>query len=466
MMLEETFSQPLPEDGSNEPHESVITLSQPVTNRDVESKKRKLHERSASQPLRKKGKDSATNKTDRDLLLKIVDMLSNLNNRVDTIETSVTEFKNFYVEKDLDIDNQLKIPQILEELQSIKASIKAGNEPEIGIGNTNTVDEMGADPTASNQMDTTNPPAVSINPVDVIPEWDNYVMNRKNGFRKFVTNAGRYDLYNEWLARTPPFIPAEFLPKELRAEESERVYQVRKNQKRAELDSQMELLAVRRDEGLSAYQSVDTFIDECINDLVVSNEAKISLRDVYKKQINEGETVINNQWLKQKKGLDEKPQRETANKIVVSNERVYAKSLKKDKPKNKNKPKPTAKDPPEAKEAQKEENVPKQTSNWTKVDNGNKNKGSGKRENKNHPKNNNVNRKSYVGQMHHPFNPWFPYGYHVSSVPPPPPGMMPPPHLSNSQNIQPTVDKQPDQSYFHWGTPTNRWKNLSPNMPI
>ena len=53
---------------------------------------------------------------------------------------------------------------------------------------------------------------------------------------------------------------------------------------------------------------------------------KLKFLFVYKIQINEGETVINNQWLKQKKGLEEKPQNEIAIKIVVSNATIYAKS--------------------------------------------------------------------------------------------------------------------------------------------
>ena len=71
-------------------------------------------------------------------------------------------------------------------------------------------------------MDTSTTP--NIKPGEVIPDWNKYLNNRKAAFKKYVTNEGRHNLFSEWLAQDPPFIPAEFLPKEMRFGESERVY--------------------------------------------------------------------------------------------------------------------------------------------------------------------------------------------------------------------------------------------------
>ena len=459
MMSEEaqSLSQPLPR--VTEPHESVIPLSQPVTPNENEiagSNESRRHTRSTSQPPAKARKRTrASNdvpESDRDILLKIVAMVTGLDQRVSNIETSVTELKNIYVEKDVDIDIQLQIPQILSEIQSIKDSLTAGTTS-VGSRNPDPVNETGEDARSPDQMDTSTPD-VNVKPAEVIPEWETFLNNRKNAFRKFTINSGKLDLFTDWLARTPPFIPAEFLPKEIKSGESERVYEVRRNQKRAELDSQMELLSIRKEEGKSAFLSVDSFIEESINDLLVSNETKASLKDVYNKQIKEGETIVINQWNKQKKGLEEKPERETTKKIVVSEERVYAKSMKKDKP-NKSKPKPPTKEPP--KEPVKE-NVSKKPSQSVNVDSRAKDKVSGKWEKSYSNKN---RRKNYAGQVQHHFTPWNPYLFSV-----PPPEMMPPPPVSQPQYGQPTVEKQPENPYFHWATPTNRWKHLSPNTPI
>ena len=440
--------------GRKNTHDSVIPLSQPITKAEI-SKKRKLHERSSSQPpVKTLKKDAGKNQTD--LLRQILEKITALELKVDKLETSVKEVKDVYISKDPEIDYQLKIPQILVELETIKGIVTnpgSLNPVKAGTPVTDSLAEV---------MDTTST-STNIKPEEVIPEWNKYLGNRKSAFRKYVTNAGRYNLFSEWLSQTPPFIPAEFLPKEMRFGESERAYEVRRNQKRGELDCHMELLNVRKDEGFTAYQSVDTFIEESIEELVVDNEAKASLREVYKNKIEEMEKIINNQWEKTKVGLSQKPDREKANKIIVSDDRIYAKSQKKDKSKKK----PT--------DAPKDSNEEEKSSEWVKVSKGKKSAvkktiGDGEKEKtqevKKKPKSRNGF--AYHQQFH---NPWFNYqmpSYHNVSVPPP--GItMPQPHppQNGTGNIQMSSGVKPPQNpFFHWGTPKNRWKNLNPNTPL
>ena len=462
-----SLSQPVTRGRSNTTHESVIPLSQPITNAETErSKKRKLHERSSSQPpVKSLKKDSGKTQTDQSLLRQILEKLSSLDAKVDKLEVSLNEIKEVYIIKDPEIDFQLKIPEILTELETIKGLV--GNPKP-----TNPVEVVTSE-TDSNEMDTSTIP--NIKPEEVIPEWNKYLNNRKAAFKKYVTNEGRHNLFSEWLTQDPPFIPAEFLPKEMRFGESERVYQVRKNQKRGELDAHIELLAVRKDEGLTAYQSVDTFIDESIEELVIDNDKKSTLRDAYKNKCDEIEKVIRNQWEKTKVGLSQKPERERANKIVISDDRIYAKSLKKDK--SKKQPKDAQKE-----SAEKDKSSDK-SSQWVEVTKGKK--ASAKKVNGEKDENQRVIKKQkprngYAYKQHQFYNPWFncqmpfnqmpqvPFHNHNVSVPPPGitmPQAHPPQYGTENSQMPSSVVKPPENSFFHWGTP-NRWKNLNPNTQL
>ena len=84
------------------------------------SKKRKVRKSSSQPPVKTLEKDGGKNQSDQGLLHQILENLLCLKLKVDKLETSVKEVKDVSITKDPEIYYQLKIPQILEELDNIK----------------------------------------------------------------------------------------------------------------------------------------------------------------------------------------------------------------------------------------------------------------------------------------------------------------------------------------------------------
>ena len=126
---------------------------------------------------------------------------------------------------------------------------------------------------------------VAVNLEDVIADLTDFLKKRKFGYNKHITNKGRHELHLDWKNQNPPFVPAEYLPKEMRFGEFERVYEARRKQKLQELESHMELLVIQKEEGLAEFTSVDTHIEELIDEMDVADNVKNSLKEEYGKLI-------------------------------------------------------------------------------------------------------------------------------------------------------------------------------------
>ena len=215
------------------------------------------------------------------------------------------------------IDNQQTLDKIQMDVANIEKAIR--NKPEEEL--IEVIAQMNVEDTgASVNNDVTLP--------DVITDWERLLKSRKFGFYKFLENKGRYDLLDDWKKQETPFIPATFLPKELRYGESEKEYQVRKKRCDNEHSSHMDMLAVRRDEGLAEFESVDSVVKQTIDQFVASPEVKAKLTEEYTTLVAAEEVLSQKRWDRLKKGIEETPVRDKDNKIIVKNDRVYAKALK------------------------------------------------------------------------------------------------------------------------------------------
>ena len=287
----------------------------------------------------------------------------------------------------------------------------------------------------------------SVCPENVIADWKDCVLKRKYAYNKYVSNDGRFELENSWKSQTPPFIPAEFLPKEMRYGESEREYEVRRKQKLTDFDAHLELLMVRRDEAFGEFSSIDTHIEESINELTIDDSVKNSLREEYTNLIKADEQGCREKWEKVKTKLLEKPQRETEKKIVIANDRMYAKGRAAKKSK-KHKEKENVSPIPAPKEPEKKENSPQKQ----------------KKRKKNHhwqasppfPHSTYAYPHHYTNRYQQPAivaDQQVPFGNHDVNKPPP--------KLPIAQ--LPTVQEANPHSYpFPWGQPATRWKYLVP----
>ena len=408
-------------------------------------KKRKNTEFSFSQPLPKSHKSVDWDywmNNQKKLFSEVMEKIAGIESKVDTVCTSVDELKNEILLRDVPVNVEEKLEKVILELEVIKSSVE---KPGIGT----SLSTQAALESTSDTMDTTEnvqPSQTAAKPLpeNVIPDWQNYLKKRKFGYNKYINNKGRYDLEMEWKMQDTPFIPAEYLPKEMRFGESEREYEVRRKQKLQDFDAHLELLMVRRDDGLAEYLSVDSHVEKSIEEVSGELHVQEHLKAEYTKLISADELECNDKWEKLKTKLLEKPKRETENKIVIKDDRVYAKGRKAkkvlEKPKEQ-KQTETVKEPEKKPEA-KDSNVPKANKpkkkytapHWRQHQSYN-----------HHQQMCNIHHVGFGGHQ-------IPCGFPNVTKPPPP--------LPNAQ------EPQSHSCPFHWGQPTTRWKHLSPDQQI
>ena len=167
---------------------------------------------------------------------------------------------------------------------------------------------------------------------------------------------------------------------------------------------------------------------------------KENLKAEFVKLVKADEQSSKDKWEKTKKGLMEKPEREKVSKIVIENDRVYAKGRAEKKGSRK----------PKAKKPFIETNTNIVENQWHKS-----------------VKHRQQAPLVYYQQPQQFYQPQMFTHQQQQQVPvtntvpfinfdqrrPPPPL----PHVPVSQ---------PESGPFHWGRPTNRWKHLSPNQAI
>ena len=257
------------------------------------------------------------------LLHQILSVVNNLELRVSSIENVTKSLKEEILLINTPINTETKIDSLIGEMQIVKNTIL-----ELPKGDVIST-QAALMETAQMEVEV----APEVNPTDYIGDWDDYIDKRKKGFNKHLNNHGRREIHIDWKIKDPPFIPALYLPKKLRFGESDREYELRKQQKLNEFDTYLDLLAVRMEEGFAVCEAVDSHMEESISDLAVDEGVRDALRTQYKKKIEADEESCRKNWESTAKGLQGKPQRESESKIVVENNRVYAisKSLKKPK---------------------------------------------------------------------------------------------------------------------------------------
>lgn len=385
-------------------------------------KKRKSDDMSASQPPSKSRRHTDLELSDGShrVLLQVLEKVLSLETEVKDMKTSVNELKDEYLNKDVSINQEIRLEKMSKDIEAIKEKLE-------GVPQTDVVQASGSVDTESTSVEEVPAPdipaSVPVKPSEVIPDWEKYLKKRKFGYNKYINNNGRYEIQMKWKNLDTPFIPAEYLPKEMVFGESEREYEVRKKRKRQDHDAYIELLAIRRDEGLAEAQSVDTLVEDLINELDAEASVKDSFKAVYHRSIKDEEQASIKRWEKTEKGILETPERETGKKIVVSNDRVYSKAIKKGLKKAK-------------------VNQPRGVTTTTKIQEPWKV----------------VNRRQHYSVPQPEPQPHY-YNYQQPILFPD--LRQPPPSL------YPTYVRQPgNASSFHWGTPTSRWKLISPDVRI
>ena len=303
--------------------------------------KRKLAERSSSQPASKSRKRVGSDGSDNDLLHKILVQMMSLQAEVGTLKSVVVDLKEELFNREPPINNEVLLDKISTNTEFIRSKLEQTPAALNPVPGDATTQQVMMDILESEKPgDSAGIPQ----PSEVIPDWEDYIKKRKSAYSRYINNNGRHGIHIGWKSSVPPFTPHLYLPKELGSDRSgsEREYEVRKKQKASEWDSHIELLGVRRDDAQAEYQSIDSHIADFIESIEDQPAVKESLQAKYDDRVKTDEVVTLKHWKSVEVGLVGQPERDSE-KIVITEERVYAKGtrtgrkgLPKDKPQDKN----------------------------------------------------------------------------------------------------------------------------------
>ena len=185
----------------------------------VDSKKRKIkiNERSSSQPPSKSRRNvdfEEGNENPNNLLHQLLEKFKGLELKVNNINTIVSELKHEVLMREVPVNTELKLDQLITDVKEIKSHLdQAPNNIEMStqaVLEAITTDMEGAPNTSEEPQQ-----LVKIRPEDVIADWQDYLKKRKLGYNKHISNKGRYEIQMGWKNMNPPFVPAEYLPKEI-----------------------------------------------------------------------------------------------------------------------------------------------------------------------------------------------------------------------------------------------------------
>lgn len=263
-----------------------------------------------------------------DKLMKMVSEINIKVQKIDSIEKTVNDLQEKFITYAPPINSEELLQTIKEDIREMKESAqKISDTPQLNTQEAliDTALSVGSQNANVGDMDTSPPTDNNVPKLtDIIPNLENdFLKPRAREFYKALHNGDRLDIHKNWLSENPPFIPPNYLPKQLSFKESEAEYKIRKAQKLKDLDHYMELLQVKRDMGKGMCESLDSEVFKTIDDSEHSLEVKENLKQEYLSKAHKDEEKSKNDWNKKgKKGVEELRER-AKNRIVDEENRTY-----------------------------------------------------------------------------------------------------------------------------------------------
>ena len=147
---------------------------------------------------------------------------------------------------------------------------------------------------------------------------------RKIAFYQQHQNSDRVAIHTQWMQSTPPIIPASFLPKFI-PNEPEREYQIRKTQKKKDLDAWLQILSYRAEKANEEVNNIDGTVRQEIQDSRLSEEEKGKQNEAWKKAVRVEEIKSEEIWDKKRAEILKLPEIQIKNqRIQIRDGRTYA----------------------------------------------------------------------------------------------------------------------------------------------
>ena len=210
-----------------------------------------------------------------------------VNERLNKVEEDVRFIKENVLSNGPKIDDQVSIDRLVAELSELKENVASSS------GNS----------TNSSSTQILNP---TLNLKDIVPDYDSKVKERNSAYWRYITNKERYEFHKKWLEEGV-FVPPKYVPKKLKYPESDRMYNLRKQDKISRWECDIEMFLIQRDEAKAKFESVDSDMNKYVSELDIAEEVRKSLESSYKAIIKAEESKSDNKCLKVHKDLEEMP---------------------------------------------------------------------------------------------------------------------------------------------------------------
>lgn len=237
----------------------------------------------------------------------VLSLLQECMKKIESVDDKVTNLRKDFITHAEPINNEVKLDTLITEVKVIKDQLQI--TPEV------------VKSTVLNDQE------VRVQLSTIVPDLTRNINNRKFSYYNHLHNQERYEIYNGWINQEEPFIPPNYLPKQMKHTESEGVYNETQRFLRTKFQHDMEIHKVRSIDSKAIYLSIDDEIERVIKETDITETTRKALIDEYIKRVVKEEEISKARWNKTKKKLMELPS-QVKDKIVKVGERTYASVVK------------------------------------------------------------------------------------------------------------------------------------------
>jgi hypothetical protein len=162
---------------------------------------------------------------------------------------------------------------------------------------------------------------------EVKAKWKSLLNNRNQMVKKSIRNSDLVKLYDDWLSREPPFLPASFRPKPTKPENKE-IDLIRLQQGKVNMTAEKEIMKLYASNAQKRISEIDDEVNSLASSLSPKESVREKIKETWKKELTEGESDVikqwepNHQWHKKRpenpESMDKNPQSDGSREVEVT----------------------------------------------------------------------------------------------------------------------------------------------------
>lgn len=126
-------------------------------------------------------------------------------------------------------------------------------------------------------------------------KWKNLLNNRNQMMKKSIRNSDLSKLYDDWLSREPPFLPAVFRPKPTKPENKD-IDHIRLQQGKVNMAAERDIMKLYASNAQKRLSEINEEVQSLISSLSPKESVQLKIKGTWKKESTDGESNVIKQW--------------------------------------------------------------------------------------------------------------------------------------------------------------------------